>query len=368
MNVFRLLTLLFRFLAPTIIEDGGAAEPEQVDSAPEAVQEAAPVETPAGDAKPASMLDAISQALDKPETGGQPRDDLGRFAPKAGDAEPGAQPVAKAAEPAKTVAPTVPAKTDAEDPLKMPEGLKPESQQRFQTLVNTNKELATKIEQLEPQVSYVRETFQKHGVRQEQFEQAVQFIGAINSGNLQAALEVLDRQRTEIALALGRPLPGVDVLTEHPDLRQAVDSMQITEQHAMELARARRESALAQQHSQALRTQQDQQAQQQAMVDQGLKDIDQFTRQMQASDLDFAVIEAQLLPEIQNLIQGVPPQRWKSIIETQYRLLKKAAAGVRSSLPPSGGMVLRPTGAASPASKPRSMHEAMWGQQAPVSA
>lgn len=365
MNIIR---RLFRFYMAPITEEGGGGGVAEAAEAPATSVEVAsegdaPVtqsaSAPAAD-KPATMLDAINQALDAPEGGGQARDEKGRFAKT--EAEKAAEAAAKPNE--AKVDPTKPAKPETpEDLLQMPEGLQPKAQQRFQKLVETNKELAARVEQADQQTGYIRETFQQHGVRREQFEQAVQFIGAINSGNLEQALRVLDQQRAEIALALGKPLPGVDALSEHPDLRQAVDSLQITEGHAMELARARRADMVAQQQYQATQQRQVEEQRTQQAVNAGLMEIDKFCKQVAQTDVDFPAIEALLLPEIKNLIAGLPPMQWKSAIETQYRLLKQAAAARGPSAV--SQTVLRPTGSASPAARPRSMHEAMWGAQAP---
>ena len=67
-----------------------------------------------------------------------------------------------------------------------------------------------------------------NGIKQPQLEQAAQLIGMLNRGDLEGALRTLDQQRQHIALALGRPLPGVDALQDFPDLRQAVDRLEVT--------------------------------------------------------------------------------------------------------------------------------------------
>lgn len=362
MNIIR---RLFSFYMAPITEDGGGGGVAEAAEAPATSVEVASegnapepqsASAPAASDKPATMLEAINQALETPE-GGQPRDEKGRFAKT--EAEKEAEQSAKVAAEQKAD-PTKPAKPEApEDLLQMPEGLQPKAQQRFQKLVETNKELTGRIEQAEQQTSYIRETFQQHGVRREQFEQAVQFIGAINSGNLEQALRALDAQRAEIALALGKPLPGVDVLSEHPDLRQAVDAMQMSETHAIELAKRRRDEQFAQANWQATQQRQQEEQRTQQAVNTGLLEIDKFCKQIAQTDVDYPAIEALLLPEIKNLISGLPPMQWKSAIETQYRLLKQAAAARATSAP--SQTVLRPTGSASPAARPRSMHEAMWG-------
>lgn len=375
--IIRLLRRLWFLPAMTfsVVEDGGGGDAGDVSppepAAPSAEAPAAAQAPAAEPSKPASMLDAISQHLDAQEATdpatGQPRDDKGRFAPKAGDTpavEP-AKPAAVAATPAKPAEPAKPAAEAPEDMLQMPEGLQPKAQQRFQQLVAANKEATAKADQLEAQVSYVRDTFQQHGIKREQFEGATNYIGAINRGDLKTARDLLIGQLRELSLAMGEPMPGVDALVDHADLRGEVDSGRITEAHALELARHRRATMLAQQNAEQQQAQQAQQQQEQQAVQKGLADIDAFCKQMAGVDLDFPHIEEQLLPEIQNLISGLPPQRWKQAIETQYRLLKRVAGASRGAASAGAGTVLRPTGAASPAARPKTAYEAMWGRPAP---
>jgi hypothetical protein len=371
--------LLRRFLKLNALEGdtgggGGGAPAADTGAAPAPAADVGggePAAAPAAPAAPSSMLEAIEQHF------GQPRDALGRFVhadaaaaaaaqpqtPPAADAtgqpgaaQQGAQPQ-QAQQPATQQQPGQP-----EDLTKMPEGLTPKAQERFQKLANTVKEREQEVQQLSQQVEYVRETFQRHGVQQEQFEQAVQVIGMLNSGDLRGALQVLDEQRRHIALALGEPLPGVDALQGHPDLRQAVDGLQITEQHALELARMRTQQQAVQRQQQQVQQQTQVQQREQQAVQQGTQAVDAFCREMAAKDVDYPAIEAKLLPELKSLLAGVPPQAWAQVIQTQYRLLKSVAASSRQQAPAApAGTVLRPTGAASPAAAPKSMYEAMWG-------
>lgn len=385
MNLFRLLRLVRRaFLMQAVDGEGGGAPAGTTVAAPVDAGAAAPAAPavpaipsaaePAAPAAPKTMAEAMSRALEPkapaaiPGEGGQPRDVQGRFAPKT-EAEkaaaaaaatlPGGQaPAVKpAADPTKPAAP--------EDLTKMPEGLTAPAQQRFQQLANTNRELTTKVEQLDGQVAFIRDTFQSHGVQKEQFEQAVGVIGMINRGEYEAAGRILQQQLQQIAIMTGKPVGAVDALADFPDLRQAVDGMQVTEQHALELARGRVQQQRLADNTQ--RQQQTDQAQQQTRqaTEKGIKDVDAWCAQMAAADVDFVAIEAQLLPEIPNLIKGLPPASWTQVISTQYRLMKQAAAAARTSGAAAGASnVLRPTGSASPAAVPKSMHEAMWGQPA----
>jgi hypothetical protein len=285
----------------------------------------------------------------------QLRDEKGRFAGKA----PDGQPQVPAVDPKKPP-----------DPNQMPEGLAPKAQERFQALANSNKELTAKVAEYQPIVESalgLQEVFQTNGIRREQFEHAMQVVGLMNRGDLDGALRALDEQRRLISLALGRPLPGVDALAQHPDLRAEVDNLQMAEERALEIARARageqqRQQAQQRQQQENQRTQQEQQEQrqQQQSVQTGQLAVDKFCKARMADDLDYARIEPMLLKEIQGgLLEGVHPQRWASLIEKTYGLIKQTASATRAS--GHTATVLRPTGGESPRQAPKTMHEAMWG-------
>jgi hypothetical protein len=160
-----------------------------------------------------------------------------------------------------------------------------------------------------------------------------------------------------------------------PTCGQAVDNLQITEQHALEIARGRFNQG--QQRQNAQRQQQENQRQQ-AQQDQAAAvpdgrahaqvAVDKFCQTMQKSDLDFARIEPMLLEQIQGgLLQDVPPHRWPELVQKTYGLIKQTAGQVRGS---SGAtsMALRPAGGEAPTAQPKSMHEAMWGASKPAGA
>ena len=365
--------LLRRFVLLNEFESGGSSGGGAITTAHEPATSPA-VEAPApAPAAPSSMLEAIDQAMphlsgDTPGDGGQPRDEFGRFAPKPGKA-PTASEVgepAKAAQAAPAEKP--PAEEGTDDLLKEPEGLAPKSSERFHRLANEVRDLRGQVEQREQALSYVRDTFQENGITAEQFEQAASVIGALNRGDLETAERVLMEQLQQIAIARGRPIGQIDPLAQFPDLRAAVDGLQVSEEHALQLARARvieqgqqqrTQQQAQQQQEQRARQQQQEQAQQQ--VNTALTSIDAFTREMAAKDMDWPVIEAKLLPRVQTLLKDVPPSQWLNIVKTQYELIKDVSAGAVRQPTQQAGQVLRPTGQGSPAAAPKSMFDAMWG-------
>ena len=339
---------------------GGGGTP--VAEAPAAVapaEPAAPVAAEAAPAAPAAdqpkdMLDAINRHFE--------RDEAGRFKAKqeadAAAALQGKPPAEKPAAPA-----------EPEDVTAMPEGLGAKAQERFQKLAGTVKEVSLERDQARQEVAQVREYLQQHRVTPQQFEQAVGVLGMLNGGDLEGALRVLDQQRQQIALALGKPLPGVDGLASFPDLRERVDKFEMDEGSAYELARSRAQQQ-AQQRAQQQYEQQHQQAQQsQQAFTRAQMEVDALTKQLAASDIDYPVIEEQLLPDLPALLRDVPPNAWANVVKAQYGILKRAAATFRRPAP--GAMntdsnPLRATGGGSPQQRPRDAYEAMWGKPAPT--
>lgn len=333
-----------------------------VDTTPDPAS-AAPVTPPVD--KTAAMMNAMfpkAEADQSPEAVAQrARDEAGRFAKKPVEA---VQPQAKPGDPAKP--PVKPAeKPDAL--TAMPEGLTPKAQERFQALANTNKELSSKVQEYEPIVQSalgLQETFREHGVKREQFDQAMQVVGLMNRGDLEGAQRALEQQLRLISLHTGKPIGAVDALAEHPDLRDRVNNLQLTEADAIELARGRMVNGARQQQETQQREVQQRETQEQQAHDQGVLAVDKFCKDKMATDLDYARIEPILQKQIGALLKGVHPSRYAAIVEKTYDMIKETAGMTRTAAPSTS--VLRPTGGASPASKPASMYESMWGTKAPA--
>lgn len=249
---------------------------------------------------------------------------------------------------------------DPEDLTKMPEGLAPKAQERFQKLANENKEVKAELENMRSQIQPFYESLTANKVTGEQFTMATTYIGLVNKGDLRGALELMDRERAQLALYLGEPVAGVDALQEFPDLRQAVDQFQIDERHALELAKQRKTTAVTQQRQQQQQEQQMQRQQQEEAWNAGVLDIDNWSKDMAAKDLDYPHVEKLLLQRIERITQTQPPKQWRQAVQDAYDLIKAGAGTIRAAAP-AAAPVLRPTGAGSPATKPKTMAEAMWG-------
>lgn len=324
--------------AETGAEEGGAAGDVVEVSAPDAVD--------AGDdAGPSSMLEAIESGL-KVETEAEKterlRDEQGRFAAKEA-----------AADPAKKL-PEVVAKP--EDDMAMPEGLSQKAQERFTKLVNRVKEHEAQVSEISGTLGQFREMIQSTGTSPQEFSQAIDYMRMVKHGDFEGALKIMDDQRRMLSLAMGKPLPGADPLSQFPDLRQRVDGYQMDEQTAMEIARTR--MMQNQQQEQVQRQQQDQQQtqRQQQERSQSIQQIDQLGQQWAKTDPDFTFKEDIILKQLPEIAANFPPSMWPQQVRILYNTL---SAMPMQRAPAHNPAPLRPSGQQGGARQPKSMLEAM---------
>lgn len=338
------------------------------------VDTSAVADAPAPPAGPATMLEAIERGMSgTPAAEAQPRDPQGRFtfknaAGQAVDADGNVAPdqdAALAAQAAKA-----PASAAPEDLTKMPDGLSQPAQQRFQKLANTNREQAAELERFRseilPGVQAMQQTWTENQVQPEQFTQAMGAIGMINRGDFDGAEKVLREQLQIISLLRGSAPEQIDPLAGHPELRQRVQQLVLSEEDAIKIARGDFIEGQRQQRDQQAQARAQQQATEQQAVtafetqkNAAINEIDAFFKQVGQHDMDFPAIEKQLVPHLRTVLDGVSPDRWLAIAKSQYQIIKQAASAARGA-PSAGGQALRPTGASSGAARPNNMFDAMF--------
>lgn len=145
-------------------------------------------------------------------------------------------------------------------------------------------ELEQQLEQTRQQVEGVRELVQKAGLDADEFG-AVLNIGRLYKSNnpqeLGQAKQVLESLLMDVSARLGVDVGQVDVLSQHPDLANAVAAQQITRDMALEMVRLRTEKQLLSGTNQRL-----QQATQEQMRSQ--QEVQQFQQSVQqaAANMD----------------------------------------------------------------------------------
>ncbi len=302
---------------PAPAETTEAPAPEPAESGSES-----PAPESAGSSNPEPS--AIENMLDSLTEGPAAEGQGGSSVPEAGkvgkpDAIPEAKADADATEPE-----TAEAEQSAAAPVTDPDsqllaGIKnPRSRARIQTLLDERKQA------IDAARTYLTEV-QGAGYDEESFGVVLQFGRLMSSDNFEdkrQALQMIDKVRENIAREIGEPVAGVDVLAGAPDLREKVNSLELTEEGALEIYRARkiqeeRQARLQAEHS----LQQNQQAQAQAIEGARLQII-QFGRS-KSKEVDYepkmkAIQQWLKDPVHMNSIISQPPSQWQAALSFLY--------------------------------------------------
>lgn len=281
----------------------GAQEAEPIVEAtpePEATQPDG--EAPKPGARMAAMLDELSGDAPKPE---EPKPDQEKPADHVADAGKKVEDAPKAPE---------------QEEAELLEGVKSErGKERI-------KQVFTEKKQLEKDVGEFRQLVQSTGMSPQEFAQTLEFGRLMNSGdekNLRVALEMIEGQRAVLYQKLGVEAPGIDLLKDHADLKQAVEGMEITRDRAVELAKYRRQQDEVTQRQQA--EQQSAQSQQQfhAQVQQASGAMEQYL-ETRRSEVDHPA-RMKVITEhfknpanLQQFVSTYEPKQWAATVKMMY--------------------------------------------------
>lgn len=292
-----------------------------------------------------SSLEALNKALDKPTD----------EAAKAADDAAGKKPETPAAED----------KTKPNELYQMPKGATGEARAKFKALAehaeSQDKKIAeyeSRVNEIQQHYSPIDEVIQDSRAGPEQMALAFQFISAVNSGDWNAALQIIEGERQELAKLAGRSLEGVDLLDEFPDLKDAVASMALTKEHAEEVASARR---LQQRHAHGAEVYQQQQQQREAHQQNeqqrhaAVADAGKWEKEMLSKDIDAPTKLDAIRRYMESAagaktLQTIPPAMWRAHLQSIYdSLLAPTRVPVSSRSPTpirpaGGGGNVKPTG------------------------
>lgn len=179
-------------------------------------------------------------------------------------------------------------------------------------------------EQAENTLNAIRETVQEAGVNAQEFRGLLDYARAVKTGNLDSALQILDTQRAALAKALGRELPGIDLLASHPDIAAQVQSLELPRNRALELAHAREQQAQQQAWMQEQQAQQAQAQQSQAQQSAAIQQIADLGENWAKTDPDYLEKEKVLLKYLPQIRSNFPADMWPRQIQMLYQTLSDA--------------------------------------------
>lgn len=342
---------------------GDTATPPAADAPAEATPPAK------GDDGPKSMLDAINAGIDASGDGPppEPKDEDGEPAPDKPAKQPAKDAPAKEGEPPKPAA----AKTNGKEPppaaAKEPKAKEPKepkeppgpidpvndpipaevkgrTRERMTQLISTVKEVSTERDQLRADRDEILGMIEQTGASPEQYGQALDYLAAVNSrdpARIKQAIAVAQQELAALSAMIGEPVPGVDMLGQHPDLQAEVADGKISQARAEEIAAARALRATQQQQGQRYTQQQ----QQQQAVMRAKGQLNRVEAELRGSDPNYEAKKAMLVPMLQPILSQLPPAQWERAFRDAYARLQ-LPAGTPAAHPHSNGAHREPMRAA----------------------
>lgn len=214
------------------------------------------------------------------------------------------------------------------DPLNKAWG--PEVNQRIRTLIDRTKGAEEKAAKSDQDFNFLVQGVQATGASPEQYGETLSWLSLFNSPETSSKKQALDLVVTvaeRLATQLGVDLKFNDPLEQHQDLKQALQSGQITPALAREVARTRNQQGFqSQMQTTAQQTQQAEQAAQQEK-ERGRVEMNQLEADLRSRDPQFDRKLKNILPMVEATMKRVRPSEWKAAFMEIYSRAPALAPG-----------------------------------------
>jgi hypothetical protein len=169
----------------------------------------------------------------------------------------------------------------------------------------------------------------------EQYGQALDYLRLVNStsrADREQALAFMQQEVAALARALGKPVPGVNLLEGHDDLVEDVSMGRLAPERAQEIAaaRARAQHELRAGHAQQQQAQQ-QQAQQRVVAE-GRQQLNALEASLKA-DPHYAAKKAILVESLRPVFQQIDPRQWAATFRRAYEKLPNPVSAAARPAP-----------------------------------
>lgn len=232
-----------------------------------------------------------------------------------------------------------PAEPKAKDPVNdpIPDGLKKETRERMQTLVTTAKEQQATIERQQVLFDAIADT----GASPDEFGAMLGYMRAVHSDepkDLEFAYNLLNTELRAIAIKLGKPTAGVDLLAEDAELREAVEAGTLPRNVAEELALSRARKAEATKRQQATTDQASQvRTDLQAAAAAAKQQLNVLGDTLAELDPNYLVYKTEALKTLGDTLKNTSPDKWVETFRKHYRDAKTKILAAQAARPAGGG-------------------------------
>ena len=215
-----------------------------------------------------------------------------------------------------------------------PEGISKKAQERFRKLTTRLKERESEFERVNSDLGSIRTMMQETGGKPEDFAKTFEYIRALNKGDFSNARSILEDQIKQLTVLTGQPFTNIDALQQFPDLRERVNSYQMDEQTALEMARHR--SIQQAQNNQQMQYEQQQRSQYEStqIKQHAINEIDRMGAEWAKTDPDYAFKEGLITAKAQMITQQFPPSQWATQVKLMYDTISSMPMQRKSSNAP----------------------------------
>ena len=254
------------------------------------------------------------------------------------------------------------------DPI--PPQVSERTRERITSLVSRVKEQDSILQDQSAVINAIQST----GASPEEFGMMVGYMQLVHSDkpeHLEQAYKVLQAEMRGLALKMGRPIPEVDVLSEHKDLTDLVKSGQITQAAAEELAilRSQRgDSARRQQvTAETQRRTQEQTAAAEAEKNTAITELNTLGETLAKTDPHYQAKYDAIVPLLAEQFKTTAPRFWKGLFETAYKATVVQAPPAAAAAPakPKQQPIRPSTPSGSTARQANNLHDAIFGEGFP---
>lgn len=215
-----------------------------------------------------------------------------------------------------------PAEPKPDDDLVPPEGMKEASKERWGKLTERVKTAETQYQEVSQRLTAVQELVGKSTLTADEFTNVLELGRLTKSSNPEdrrKAVTQLQELLADVSGSIGMEVKGFDPLDKHPDLKEALENMEISKERALELAQLRAVKAKSQQEKQV--TQEQQQIHQ--SVQQASAQAENWLKSMAGTPgheakAKFVADKLQDPAFQQNLIKNFHPNQWPFVVQNLY--------------------------------------------------
>jgi hypothetical protein len=151
------------------------------------------------------------------------------------------------------------------------------------------------------------------------------FRHVLAAGDEKAFSEIIGNQIKQFEALHGKKITiNASVLSDFPDLQQKVENLEIDEDTAHEVARARKLQERSTRENQQNRQNQEHVQNTQAVLNSAVSEVETLQANWLKTDPDFNAILPHLQPQLAEIGKTYPPHLWARTLEIQYKSLKKA--------------------------------------------